>query len=327
MTAILRYIDGRMEKKKKRVLIVEDEVNVSLLMKESLADLGPGYDVDTAMSGEEALRKFERNGWDLVVTDYRMPGISGLQLIETLKSRFPSTLSILITAYGTEEVKQAAQQLQVFKYMTKPFPLADLKRVITDALAEKTDNGNGKPEENSASPSAVKVTLGGDGHVGKTTMIHRLCTGEFDAKRSMTIGVEFHIHDIQVTESPTRLIVWDVSGQDHFAFTRRAFYRGSKAVGLVYDISSKKSFERLARWRDEISTFLPGVPIVIAGNKADLPRQVTTEEGRALAKAWGVPFFETTCVTGQGIPDFFRTIAQAAVKSVRLSGKGGHSSR
>lgn len=316
-----------MEKFKKRVLIVEDEVNVSLLMKESLADLGPDYDVDTAMSGEEALGKFERNGWDLVVTDYRMPGISGLQLIETLKKRSPSTLSILITAYGTEEVEQAAEQLHVFKYMTKPFPLADLKRVIRDALTEKTDNGNGGSEESQAAPSAVKVTMGGDGYVGKTTMIHRLCTGEFDSKRTMTIGVEFHIHDIQVSESPTRLIVWDVSGQDHFAFTRRAFYRGSKAVGLVYDISNRRSFDRLARWRDEISTFLPGVPIVLAGNKADLPRQVTVEEGRALAHTWGVPFFETTCVTGQGIPGFFREIAQAAMKNVRLSGKGVNSSR
>jgi small GTP-binding protein len=313
-----------MEKKKKRVLIVEDEVNVSLLMKESLTDLGPDYAVDTAMSGEEALRKFDRNGWDLVVTDYRMPGISGLQLIETLKNRSPSTLSILITAYGTEEVEQAAQQLKVFKYMTKPFPLADLKRVITDALTEKTENGNGAQEEGPAAPSAVKVTLGGDGYVGKTTMIHRLCTGEFDSNRSMTIGVEFHIHDIQVIESPTRLIVWDVSGQDHFAFTRRAFYRGSKAVGLVYDISNRKSFDRLARWRDEISTFLPGVPIVLAGNKADLNRQVTEEEGRALAKTWGVPFFETTCVSGRGIPDFFRAVAEAAMRSVRLSSKGGH---
>ncbi len=312
-----------MEKKTKRVLIVEDEVNVSLLMKESLADLGPDYIVDTAMSGEEALRKFDSNGWDLVVTDYRMPGISGLQLIQALKIKFPSTLSVLITAYGTEEVEQAAQQLKVFKYMTKPFPLADLKRVIKDALAEKPDNGNGSTEESPAAPSAVKVTMGGDGNVGKTTMIHRLCTGEFDAKRTMTIGVEFHIHDIQISSSPARLIVWDVSGQDHFAFTRRAFYRGSKAVGLVYDISNKKSFERLARWRDEISTFLPGAPIVLAGNKADLPRQVTFEEGRALADAWDVPFFETTCVSGQGIPDFFRAIAQAAIKNIRPPGKGG----
>ncbi len=323
----MRYIYARMEKKKKRVLIVEDEVNVSLLMKESLADLGPDYDVDTAMSGEEALRKFERNGWDLVVTDYRMPGISGLQLIETLKKRSPSTLSILITAYGTEEVEQAAQQLKVFRYMTKPFPLADLKRVISDALTEKTDNGNGSREESPAAPSAVKVTLGGDGYVGKTTMIHRLCTGQFDAQRTMTIGVEFHIHDIQVSESPTRLIVWDVSGQDHFAFTRRAFYRGSKAVGLVYDVSNKKSFDRLARWRDEVSTFLPGVPIVLAGNKADLTRQVSVEEGRALANTWGVPFFETTCLTGEGIPEFFRAITQAAMRSVRLSGKGANSPR
>ncbi len=297
----------------KRVLLVEDEATVAFLIKESLSDLGSDYEVETAASGEEALRKMERARWDLVVTDQRMPGITGLELIETLKTKSPATLTILITAYGSEEMQQAAQRLNVYNYMTKPFPLADLRRVIKDALALKANGRDEPPPEKDAPP--LKITLGGDGNVGKTTLIKRLCTGEFDASRVMTIGVDFHLYDLSQTQVTRRLIVWDVSGQDQFAFTRRAFYRGSKAVGLVYAVSDRLSFEKLCVWRDEIRTLLPRVPLALAANKTDLPCQVVSEEGRRLADAWNAPFFETSCVTGEGVADFFGTLAELAAQN------------
>lgn len=159
---------------------------------------------------------------------------------------------------------------------------------------------------------AVKVILAGDGAVGKTTLIRRLCTGQFDSRRAITIGVEFHIHDVSHDCSQTRLIVWDVGGQEQFAFTRRAFYRGGKAVGLVYSTGDRKSFERLGQWRAELRQFLPNAPLVLAGNKNDLPRQVSLEEGQALAAEWQVPFFETSCLSGLGVKEFFQAVAQAA---------------
>jgi len=124
--------------------------------------------------------------------------------------------------------------------------------------------------------------------------------------------VDFHLYDIQQDSQKTRLIVWDVSGQEQFEFTRRAFYRGSKAVGLVYDVSERQSFERLADWYDEIRSMLPRVPLVVVGNKIDLARQVSTEEGRQLASRWGVPFFETSCVTGEGVQTVFLALADLA---------------
>jgi CheY-like chemotaxis protein len=121
--------------KKKRVLLVEDNKNVSLVIKDGLANLGADSEVETAASGEEALRLIEQYAWDLVLTDHCMRGMTGLELIETLKTQSPTTRTILITAYGTAELEQAAQRLNVYGYMTKPFPLADLKRVVQSALA------------------------------------------------------------------------------------------------------------------------------------------------------------------------------------------------
>ena len=120
---------------KKRVLLVEDDQIVARVIKDGLADLGADSEVETAAAGEEALRLIEHRAWDLVLTDHCMPGMTGLELIEVLKTRAPATRTILITAYGTDELEQAAQRLNVYQYMPKPFPLGDLKRVVQSALA------------------------------------------------------------------------------------------------------------------------------------------------------------------------------------------------
>jgi small GTP-binding protein len=301
----------------KHILLVEDDNNIALLMKEHLVNLCPAYRVETVSSGEDALNHFENGPWDLVVTDNRMPGMTGLELIRTLKERAPATLTILMTGHGSDEVRQAARRLNVYHYMTKPFPLSDLGHVIKDALALQNGNGSHAPMPEKTPRAPTKVTLAGDGMVGKSSLILRLCTDRFESKRTMTIGVEFHIYDVKHSHSKTRLIVWDVGGQDHFAFTRRAFYRGSKAIGLVYAVSDRRSFERLDKWKQEVAELLPNVPLVLAGNKSDTERQVSWEEGKILADQWGVPFLETSCVTGEGVDTFFRMVADAADEFVK----------
>jgi len=297
---------------KKRILVVEDDTTVAHLMQETLATLGDDFEVRTVGSGEEALRITEHSPCDLIVTDHRMPGMTGLDLIRSLRARAPNTLTILVTAYGSEEIQHTAEQLRVYRYITKPFPLEELKHIVQDALALKQNGTEMPSSDTDKERAAMKITLGGEGNVGKSTLIRRLCTGKFEAARIMTIGVDFHLYDIQQDSQKTRLIVWDVSGQEQFEFTRRAFYRGSKAVGLVYDVSERQSFERLADWYDEIRSMLPRVPLVVVGNKIDLARQVSTEEGRQLASRWGVPFFETSCVTGEGVQDVFLALADLA---------------
>jgi small GTP-binding protein len=301
---------------KKRILLVEDDAKIAFVMAEYLTSFGPDFEIRSAASGEQALREMDQGAWDLVITDNRMSGISGVELIKSLKEKSPSTLTILMTGYGSNEVEQAAQQLNVYRYMKKPFMLADLRDVIKSALSLRQEESNDDASSASAIDSTarpvVKVTLVGDAAVGKSSLIHRLSTEQFRAKRTMTIGVDFHIYNISHNLSATRMIVWDVGGQDRFAYTRRAFYRGSKAVGLVYDISDRKTFEQLKRWKIEVREQLPNVPLVLAGNKIDMPRQVAREEGQEIADTWGVPFFETSCLSGQGVRDFFVHLAESA---------------
>ena len=84
----------------KSVLIVDDEEKVVFFLRESLEELGRDFTIGTAKSAEEALEKIETHPYDLVISDLRMPGIDGLQLLERVKERHPKTRFVLMTAYG-----------------------------------------------------------------------------------------------------------------------------------------------------------------------------------------------------------------------------------
>jgi CheY-like chemotaxis protein len=122
----------------KRVLIVDDEEKVVFFLRESLEELGRDFTIGTAGSAEEALEKIESHPYDLVISDLRMPGIDGLQLLERVKQRYPQTRFILMTAYGSDEVEAKAHSLEVYDYIAKPFHVSDLLTVTRHALADVT---------------------------------------------------------------------------------------------------------------------------------------------------------------------------------------------
>ena len=119
----------------KRVLIVDDEEKVVFFLRESLEELGQDFTIGTAKSAEEALEKIATQPYDLVISDLRMPGIDGLQLIERVKEKYPRTRFVLMTAYGSDEVEARARSLDVYDYITKPFHVSDLLDVTRQALA------------------------------------------------------------------------------------------------------------------------------------------------------------------------------------------------
>lgn len=123
----------------KRILVVDDEEGSAFLLGENLTELGPDCVVETACSAEEALEKIHVTPFDLVITDFRMPGIDGLQLIESLRTTHPHTRSILITAYGSPNVEKRALRLGVYRYITKPFLIEDLLDSARDALESGQD--------------------------------------------------------------------------------------------------------------------------------------------------------------------------------------------
>jgi DNA-binding NtrC family response regulator len=120
---------------KKNILIVDDEVNVCKSIRQAL--LCDEYEIDTALSGEEALKKEGEKVYDVFIVDLMMPGISGLELLQSLKSKNPVAKVIMITGYPTSKNTVQSMQLGAFDYLPKPFLPSDLRSLIARALEAK----------------------------------------------------------------------------------------------------------------------------------------------------------------------------------------------
>lgn len=122
---------------KKRLLLVDDEPNVTLTLSESLESLGSHYQVDVANNGDDALDMVKKADYDLIVTDYRMPGMTGLDLALEVNKISPATQIILMTAYGSESLRSSAESASLSGFIDKPFSIQQIREVILRAI-EKT---------------------------------------------------------------------------------------------------------------------------------------------------------------------------------------------
>jgi two-component system NtrC family response regulator len=114
------------------VLVVDDEKNYLLVLEALLA--GAGYEVITAEGGEEALEIIRRNDLDLVITDMKMPRLSGIELLEQIKQVYTDLPVIMMTAYGTVEKAVEAMKKGAFDYILKPFKNEELLLTVAKAL-------------------------------------------------------------------------------------------------------------------------------------------------------------------------------------------------
>lgn len=114
-----------------KVLVVDDECGP----RESLRlILSPGYNVIVATNGLEALKRFDDEHPDMIISDIRMPRMDGIQLLRNIKERSPETPFILITGFGTLESAQEAVRMGAYDYISKPYDVGDIRRVVTKAL-------------------------------------------------------------------------------------------------------------------------------------------------------------------------------------------------
>src|SRR3990172_3954848 len=108
------------------ILVVDDEKNILKVVSATLKK--EGYGVDTAQSSEEAIEKFGRDAHHLVITDLKLPGRSGIELMGYVKSRDPDVPVIVVTAFGTIENAVEAMKKGAFNYLTKPVNADELLR-------------------------------------------------------------------------------------------------------------------------------------------------------------------------------------------------------
>jgi DNA-binding NtrC family response regulator len=117
---------------KLKIAVIDDEPIVGREVKRGLSK-GP-YEIETFLDGESALQRLKRVGFDLILCDLRLPGMSGLDLLKMVRKQSPWTEVILITAHSSVDSAVEAIQAGAFHYVIKPFKLAELKLLVRRAL-------------------------------------------------------------------------------------------------------------------------------------------------------------------------------------------------
>jgi YesN/AraC family two-component response regulator len=118
----------------KRILIVDDEARVLLVLSTALKVLDNEFEVATARNGREAITKIEKGEFDLIITDIKMPGIDGVQLTERIRSIDPDAIVVWITGYGCFNIDAASTRLDVFRCLNKPVKIGQIRQVASEAL-------------------------------------------------------------------------------------------------------------------------------------------------------------------------------------------------
>ncbi len=118
-----------------KILVVDDEAPVREMIEKGLSQMG-GYNVEGAQSGPEAIEKMEKDVFDLVMTDLKMPEMDGLELLKMIKGMRPEVMVILMTAYGSIETAVEAMRIGANDYITKPIDLNELLIHISKAQKE-----------------------------------------------------------------------------------------------------------------------------------------------------------------------------------------------
>jgi len=164
-----------------------------------------------------------------------------------------------------------------------------------------------------------KYIIIGDPSVGKSNILMKFAHNKFTDEYQATIGVEFGAKNIAFNSQIYRIQIWDTAGQENFRSITRAYYKNSVCALVVYDITSRESFEHVQNWIQDIKDQSPKtVLIVLVGNKVDLEenRVVSYDEGSEFAVKNGLIFEETSAKSGQGIEEVFLKSAKEIAKKM-----------
>ena len=115
-----------------KILVVDDEPNITEILE--IAFQEDGMDVIKSGSGRDALNILREQDVDIVVSDIKMPDISGVELLSIAKEFSPDTVFIMITAFASTETAIEALQHGAFDYITKPFGMEELRAIVQRAL-------------------------------------------------------------------------------------------------------------------------------------------------------------------------------------------------
>jgi small GTP-binding protein len=166
-------------------------------------------------------------------------------------------------------------------------------------------------------PLLIKLLLIGDSGVGKSCLLLRFTDNNFNDSYITTIGIDFKIREDEIDGQKCKLQIWDTAGQERFRTITSAYYRGAHGIALVYDTTSRETYENVSYWMKHMKTYADtDVCKILIGNKIDMKekRVVQTSEGQQLATQYNCDFYETSAKTGENVEQTFMEFAKEIKK-------------
>eukprot|EP01116_Phalansterium_solitarium_P008835 TRINITY_DN227_c0_g1_i7.p1 TRINITY_DN227_c0_g1~~TRINITY_DN227_c0_g1_i7.p1 ORF type:complete len:212 (+),score=11.81 TRINITY_DN227_c0_g1_i7:93-728(+) len=163
-----------------------------------------------------------------------------------------------------------------------------------------------------------KVLVIGDIGTGKTSFISRWVHGVFDKAVTSTVTVDFAVKEVLLDPHQTMVLhLWDIAGQERFSHLTHVYYKNAQAALILFDLTSRRTFEGVKKWKRDLERVLPvDMPVVLLGNKADLQfRQGQRDEIDALCRELQLSnWIETSAKDGTNIDAVGAYLSRALAK-------------
>jgi small GTP-binding protein len=168
--------------------------------------------------------------------------------------------------------------------------------------------------------TTVKIVVVGDSGVGKTSLVENLISGSFSEETQPTVGVTFKAYSLTVDDEVVNLQIWDTAGQERFRAVSKAYFRNAVGGFVVFDLTSRLSFDNLNSWINDLSTLgAPNAYVILVGNKVDLvdSREIVESEALAFAERYSFNYIETSARSGTNVKEAFSRLAGEVFRRVK----------
>ena len=226
-----------------RILLVDDEETLRFVLRETL--ISEGYSVDVAKDGFQALERVKGKSYDLLITDIKMHGMDGLQLIREIKRNGSHLKIIIITAYGSLEMVKEAARLGVIEFVSKPFKIQEIKDVITRNLC---DDNTSSENDSSVKQFQIKNSEQLADNLLVPAGLQYYFAGPASQPKS-TVVFDF----VAINDNRAALIFGNVDGQNE---KHREWWENKQIGVMIKTLFRSKVRNTPKKIVDDINTFL-----------------------------------------------------------------------
>lgn len=161
----------------------------------------------------------------------------------------------------------------------------------------------------------VKVLLVGDSTVGKTSLTSQFTEGHCAENAIPTVGLDFQTKIMKVGSKTIKLLIFDSAGQERFQSITTTYYRNIMGIIFVYDVTKPETFKSIGSYINEAKKRVQHkIPMILIGNKIDLPRKIPKAEAERFAKLNGMIYYETSAKRGLNVNEIFNKLASMTME-------------